>query len=401
MGCWSSSGVFERLLTMKLALLMPIASPWSRDIAQEIMRAGHEVHVIDVRNSAESNYLKRSDSFQRGGVGAFESCASEIHDLEYGNSGVRGLLEFTLRLSKILRVVEPDVLFALYGGAFAAACYLSRFRPYLVYVVGSDILVGGRLKRCISRVSLTAASSVISNGQYLAKRTREITPHARVLPLYIGTDGSKFRPGERVTAPISIVCTRGFLPIYNNELLIRALKHLPRDLPEYQVTFAAAGPELEKARALAGEILPAAQRKRVKFLGGASRDMLAELLSKAHIYVSVSRSDGTSLSLMEAMACGAFPVLSDIPANREWVEPPEKNGLLVSCDDEAGLAEALTKAMKDEALRTATGMKNRQLILERADLRTNMKRIIQELVCCAEGHRKSARALGSSRLPVE
>jgi glycosyltransferase involved in cell wall biosynthesis len=386
---------------MKIALLMPVASPWSRDIAEEILRAGHEVHVIDVRNSGEPSYLKRSDSFQRGGIGAFERCASEIHDLEYSNSGFTGLLGFASRLSKILRAVKPDVVFTLYGGTFAAACYLSRFRPYLVYVVGSDILVGGRLKRYISRVSLTAASSVISNGQSLAKRTREVAPRARVVPVYIGTDASRFRAGERVAAPISIVCTRGFLPIYNNELLIRALKHLPEDLPEYEVTFAAAGPELEKARALADEILPAAQRERVKFLGGASRETLAELLSKAHIYVSVSLSDGTSLSLMEAMACGAFPVLSDIPANREWVEPTEKNGLLVSCDDEAGLAEALAKAMQDEALRAAAGTKNRQLILERADLRANMQKVVQELVGCVEEYRRPASAVSSSRLPVE
>ncbi len=384
---------------MKVACLMSMASPQSRDIALQIAESGNELHVVDAWNLGSQSYVSVGDAYQLGGLRVLEGVTKSLHRVPY--RGIRGGFSLLRRLARILRHINPDVLLTIHGGTFALAAYASGFRPYVVYVGGSDVLFGGFGKRSLSRMALTGAEMVFANGRHLAQKTEELAPRARVTALYMGTDTVKFRPGERVAVPISIVCTRGFLPIYNNELLIRALKHLPEDLPAYEVTFAAAGPELEKARALADEILPAAQRERVKFLGGASRETLAELLSKAHIYVSVSLSDGTSLSLMEAMACGAFPVLSDIPANREWVEPTEKNGLLVSCDDEAGLAEALAKAMQDEALRAAAGTKNRQLILERADLRANMQKMVQELVGCVKEHRKLAGALRSSRLPVE
>jgi len=36
--------------------------------------------------------------------------------------------------------------------------------------------------------------------------------------------------------------------------------------------------------------------------------------------VSVPESDATSISLLEAMAFGCVPVVSDLPANREWIQ---------------------------------------------------------------------------------
>ncbi|MGB6832607.1 MAG: glycosyltransferase family 4 protein [Candidatus Acidiferrum sp.] len=372
---------------MKIALLMSVASPWSRDVALQLAQARNEVHVIDPRNSESISYIGREEQFQRSAILGLGEFVSAVHPIPYRGTGWYGAVDLAWRLRNVLRRIRADVLSTLYGGTFAAAAYLSMFRPYAVYVVGSDILMGGKLKKRISRRALSAACAVFSNGRYLAEKTQEVAPLARVLPLYIGTDTLKFHAGDRPQSPISIVCTRGFMPIYNNELLIRALSHLPDHLPQHETVFAASGPELEKARSLAGKILTPSQRSRVKFLGGASRDTLAKLLGQAHIYVSVALSDGTSLSLMEALASGAFPVLSNIPANEEWVDAEAKNGLLVPCDDPLELAKALTTAIQNEALRVAASQKNRQLVLGRADLKSNMAVMLQELARSAgKGH---------------
>jgi glycosyltransferase involved in cell wall biosynthesis len=39
----------------------------------------------------------------------------------------------------------------------------------------------------------------------------------------------------------------------------------------------------------------------------------------ADLYISPSHVDGSSVSLMEALACGLPALVSDIPANQEWV----------------------------------------------------------------------------------
>src|SRR4029079_13645664 len=77
---------------------------------------------------------------------------------------------------------------------------------------------------------------------------------------------------------------------------------------------------------------------------------------RAEVYVSASRSDSTSQSLLEAMAAGALPVVSDIPGNREWVTDGERanagdrRGLvglaqLFAPGDAQGLADAVERAL--------------------------------------------------------
>lgn len=365
---------------MTIALLMSTGSPQSRDIATQIAGLGHEIHIIDAVNVGFASYINRDDPHQQESIRALAQEAKSVHAISYREKWGLGALTLARCLAKILRDVDADVLLTIHGGAYSAAAYLSRSRPYAVYVGGTDVLFARGAKKFLSRLSLHSASIVFANGRYLASKTEELAPRATVLPLYMGTDTEQFRPGNRPKSPISIVCTRGFLPIYNNEQIIRALAQLPQSLPEYRVIFAAGGPDLERAGALAKELLTPAQFERVSFLGGVSRRVLSEILSTAHVYASVSLSDGTSLSLMEAMACGAFPILSDIPANREWLDESKTNALLVPFDDPAKLANALTKAIKDERLRSDAAAYNRQLIVERADLKSNMKTMLRELI---------------------
>ena len=58
----------------------------------------------------------------------------------------------------------------------------------------------------------------------------------------------------------------------------------------------------------------------VYFGGFASRADLPGIYRSADVYVSASHSDGSSVSLMEALACGKPALVSDIPGNREWIQ---------------------------------------------------------------------------------
>ena len=88
----------------------------------------------------------------------------------------------------------------------------------------------------------------------------------------------------------------------------------------------------------------------------------------------MSYSDGMSLSLLEAMACGAFPVVSDIPANREWITHGV-NGYLVQLDSPTQLAERIDKAWNQHELRLAAAAHNRALVEEHGDYQKNMRTI--------------------------
>jgi len=90
------------------------------------------------------------------------------------------------------------------------------------------------------------------------------------------------------------------------------------------------------------------------------------------LYVSTSTSDSTSVSLLEAMAAGCFPIVSDIPANREWIAS-EAQGMLFPCGDDAALAACILRAGADPALRAGAQEANRAVIAARATWEGNVR----------------------------
>jgi glycosyltransferase involved in cell wall biosynthesis len=92
---------------------------------------------------------------------------------------------------------------------------------------------------------------------------------------------------------------------------------------------------------------------------------LWELFRRAQVFVSPSAHDGTPNSLLEAMACGCFPVAGDIESLREWIVPGV-NGMLVPPGDAPALAEAICAGLSNLALRPQAASRNREIIRCRA-----------------------------------
>jgi glycosyltransferase involved in cell wall biosynthesis len=90
------------------------------------------------------------------------------------------------------------------------------------------------------------------------------------------------------------------------------------------------------------------------------------LLGRAQVYVSPSVHDGTPNSLLEALACGCFPVVGNIESMREWITSGV-NGLLVDATDVQSVADGLVTALSDPELRRKAANENARLVAERAD----------------------------------
>lgn len=111
----------------------------------------------------------------------------------------------------------------------------------------------------------------------------------------------------------------------------------------------------------------------VRLLPRVAPDEMAALFRLSAAAVSPSEFDGTPNTLLESMACGAFPVSGDIASLREWVQDGV-NGLLFPPDDPRALADATLRALEDDGLRRQARERNEVLIRERADHATSMAR---------------------------
>jgi glycosyltransferase involved in cell wall biosynthesis len=160
-------------------------------------------------------------------------------------------------------------------------------------------------------------------------------------------------------------------PLYNVDVVIKAMPRVLRRVPEARLVVGGEGALKEQLQGLARRLEVA---EAVEFAGTATWPVgLAERLGKAAVYVSVPSSEGTSVTMLEAMAAGAYPVVSDLPANREWVSG--EGGTVVPVREIEPLADAMITALEEPARRSSAAKHNRELIEQRGLWEVNMARM--------------------------
>jgi len=258
-------------------------------------------------------------------------------------------------------------------------CALAGYHPFLAVAWGSDILVEARrslILRTLARFTLLFADGVIVDSDIQRRAIMRLGCRpSKTYSFPWGIDLHLFR--RRRTKQVRrqlgwlhekiILSTRRHLPVYGVEYLLRAMPLILSDMKDVKLLVTGEGPLLEYLRSLARQL---GIEKQVKFLGWVENHQLPNILNAGDVYVSTSFSDGSSASLMEAMACGLPVVVTRIPANEEWVVHG-KNGFLVKPGSSADLAKCLTKVLQDKRLRLLMGKTNLEVAKRRADWRIN------------------------------
>jgi glycosyltransferase involved in cell wall biosynthesis len=124
------------------------------------------------------------------------------------------------------------------------------------------------------------------------------------------------------------------------------------EVPDAHLTFVYAGGNLESDVRREIDTLPGLAG-RVTLRGHVPHTQLPAYYSAADLFVSGSRAEGSGYAAVEAMACGAVPVLTDIPPFR-GLTADGRFGVLWEPGNPVALTEALTRAWasaSDDGLR--------------------------------------------------
>lgn len=133
----------------------------------------------------------------------------------------------------------------------------------------------------------------------------------------------------------------------------------------------------------------------VRLLPLVRRDEMADLFRMSQITVSPSLHDGTPNTLLEAMACGCFPVAGNIESVREWITDGQ-NGLLFDPRNPEAIARAILHGLDSQKLRDEAATRNLQLIAERAEYRKMMQQAEKFYQQLAE-HSRSGQSMAGRR----
>lgn len=284
------------------------------------------------------------------------------------------------RVRAIIDSFRPDITSALFLPDYGWLATLAHAKPLIVSAWGSDVLVApnqsGWTRKRIEKV-IRHADQLIGDAEILrdgmialgANSTRIST-----IPLGVEDDLLAIGINRRIESQqiVTVFHNRRLEPIYKPETFIHAAKDALRSEPaKLRFVMAGSGSHRSRIQSLAnsqslGEYL--------ELRDWLPRDELLYQLASSDIYVSCSESDATSVSLLEAMAAGCFPIVSDLPANREWINDGH-NGLLFPVGDSGKLAEQIVTVARDPQKRESARLVNSDIIRQRALWRNNMSQV--------------------------
>jgi glycosyltransferase involved in cell wall biosynthesis len=218
---------------------------------------------------------------------------------------------------------------------------------------------------CVNTVSEDLAKMVVSLGIDPTK--------VETLTLGIDTDIFSFveRPAPESSRALRLVCTRRLEPVFDHQTIIGALVLLKERTVKFHMTLVGEGSLLDTLRQ---QTVSNGLEDSVSFIGKVHNDDLPEILHRHDVYLSASLWDGASLSLLEAMATGLFPIVSDIKANSAWLSH-NTDGLLHRVSDAGDLADCIMRLCSNPRLAIDAAKRNREKVVRSGNRKTNMKRL--------------------------
>lgn len=298
-------------------------------------------------------------------------------------------------LRHLLREIRPDVLHAgpVQTVAFIAA--LSGFRPLVTMSWGSDLLKDAernRAYRWITRYTLSRSTVLVGDCQAVKEKAVSFGfPASRAFMFPWGIDLERFSPvdgADNAAASAEgsaqafrtrlgwqqnfvILTLRSWEPVYGVDVMLRGFARAAQEAPELRLLMLGGG---SQAR-LVHQIIQENGLQGQVYLGGqVNQGTLPTMYRAADLYVSASHSDGSSVSLMEALGCGLPVLVTDIPSNREWVTDGQQGWLFPDGNDQAvasGILRAFQLARQQPEKMVEMRRESRLRAEQRADWKLN------------------------------
>jgi glycosyltransferase involved in cell wall biosynthesis len=287
---------------------------------------------------------------------------------------------------EVLEHERPDVVHAGPVQSCGFMTAISGFSPFVLMSWGSDVLVDAERNafwRWMTSYAARRADLFVCDSDAVATAILRYRPDGPCESVQFpwGVDLSQYTPGDASALRerlgwrdcAVIISTRTWEPIYGIDVLLEAFAQAHEVDSRLRLLLLGGGSRAGYVR----EFLQVRGLADVVHAPGiVSEEQLPELFRGADLYVSAAYSDGTSISLLQAMASGLPVIVTDAPGNREWIAPG-RNGWLAEAGEPTALARwIVTGATLDLEAAREMGRANRMIVERRADWEKNSSRLL-------------------------
>lgn len=281
-----------------------------------------------------------------------------------------------IAIRKIIRQQKPNMIIAERTTSYGFLAALSGLKLSAIAQQGRTDLwpedsITIPFKKLLQNYAFKKATLIHAWGPVMAESMAKAkVDMKKVFVLPKGIDLEKFENKNNSNSDkIQAIVTRSLLPEYRHDIILKAFGILHRKGIDFSLTIIGDGKQLDSLKILATELNI---ENKVIFTRRIPNTELPKLLQESNIYISMPITEGVSASLFEAMACGCYPIVSDIAGNQSWIRHSE-NGQLISVDDIEMLADEILWAFKNQNIRNNAVLNNREFIEKHVNYKTNMK----------------------------
>lgn len=231
-----------------------------------------------------------------------------------------------LKLKRIIKDLNPDVIHfhSINRQAFFGVLVNVWLKKQVVSTAwGSDVLLVPErnvvLKKMVSFV-LNRSNYITADSNEMIEKIKTLSANRNIKQCLFGIAPIKEVEKEKI-----IYSNRLHNKLYNIEKVITDFIEFSKNHPEWKLIIGAIGTETEKLKRLS-EIN--GLENNMEFVGWLNKETNEDYYKKAMIYVSIPNSDGTAISVLEAMSAGCIPVVSNLKVSEEWIQN-NVNGIIL------------------------------------------------------------------------
>ena len=289
-----------------------------------------------------------------------------------------------LEIRRLIDKFKPEIIHSHYITSYGFWGALSGFHPFVLTGWGSDILVTPRrswLLRQITRFTLRKADLITADAKNMISEIETLSGIKKNTQLIQwGVDLAQFnREGREAmrsrlgwSGKFVFLSTRSLEENYNVSAIISAFTLGAAQLPDAVLVIIGEG---HQKSSLQQQAKKSGLGNRILFAGAIPYQDISCYYKAADIYLTIPSSDATSMSLLEAMACGLPVIASDIPANHEWVNEGI-GGYFVKPGDIQGIADRIDVLYHNSEKRSLCVTTNQAVVKARANHQSEMERMM-------------------------
>jgi len=257
---------------------------------------------------------------------------SKQYQLSYRSLNPISLLLTNKKLKQLLKQLNPDVVHI--HQVNRTAYFVSRICdkmniPCISTAWGSDILLVPKqnqfykylVTQSIKRSRFVTADSA---DMIEALKNLDSTDTSRYIHLQYGIDEIQLLNKENI-----IYSNRLHEANYRIDKIIHYFREFRAKHSDWRLVVAGSGSLSPELKELTGDL---SLSDSVEFMGWLSPKENRTWYARASVFISIPKSDGSSVSLLEAISAQCVPVVSDLVVSKEWIE----NGVNGVLEDSRG-----------------------------------------------------------------